>query len=86
VRADKVEGSIQLLDSASTIEPMELLEVQDVARTLNCGTQTVRRLCDEGTLPAFAVTPRGQRLFAADVVERTKALRNKQRRSRGRRG
>ncbi len=62
-------------------DPMELLEVQDVALALRVGAATVRRYADEGRLPVYALTPRGQRLFKRTAIEVLKQEREQARKA-----
>lgn len=59
--------------------PMRLYEVLDVAKDWGCSPATVQREADEGKLAVAADTPRGQRLFAPEEVQRRKAEREAQR-------
>jgi excisionase family DNA binding protein len=50
------------------IKPM--LTVKDVARFLNIHTNTVRRWSDNNVLKAYRITPRGDRRFRREDIER----------------
>ena len=50
------------------IRPM--LTVKDVARFLNIHTNTVRRWSDNNVLKAYRITPRGDRRFRKEDIER----------------
>lgn len=58
----------------------QLLGTTDVALKLGCSAEWVRRLADEGKLPAER-TASGQRIFRAEDVERLAAERNRNRQS-----
>ena len=50
------------------IKPM--LTVKDVARFFNIHTNTVRRWSDNNVLKAYRITPRGDRRFRKEDIER----------------
>jgi excisionase family DNA binding protein len=50
------------------ISPM--LTVKDVARFLNIHTNTVRRWSDNDILKAYRITPRGDRRFRKEDIDR----------------
>jgi excisionase family DNA binding protein len=47
-----------------------MLTVKDVARFLNIHTNTVRRWSDNNVLKAYRITPRGDRRFRREDIER----------------
>lgn len=55
----------------------ELLTVGEVANRWDCSTDTVRRLANEGRLPAIRVGREGYRLFNRVDVERVGSERQK---------
>jgi excisionase family DNA binding protein len=57
----------------------QLLEVADVARTLNVTSATIRSLAKAGRLPIAAMTPRGVRLFRSEDVLALQKLREARR-------
>jgi len=56
------------MENHDEIKPM--LTVKDVARFLNIHTNTVRRWSDNNVLKAYRITPRGDRRFRKEDIER----------------
>jgi excisionase family DNA binding protein len=56
------------METHDEIKPM--LTVKDVARFLNIHTNTVRRWSDNNILKAYRITPRGDRRFRKEDIER----------------
>ena len=62
---------------ASKVKEVEgwLGETGDAAKIMGVSTTYIRYLSDVGTLPTFAITPSGRRIYELDKVEQLRAER-----------